>query len=199
MFVTRSPCGLTKYNGINRKMTWKDRCAAIPGMSTVDNLAKLVDFGITHTVKGGSIVEIGVWCGRSSMALAEVAKEHNQIVHSYDIFDQDYWRKFPALAVFANEEQEDIARRNLAGVAHLVSLHKGTSALVDFPVSFAFIDGGHEYEEVSEDIRNLKKHLIEGAWIVLDDHTEEYPGVKRAAAENFTEVIQINKKMVAVR
>ena len=53
------------------------------------------------------------------------------------------------------------------------------------PLSFAFIDGGHTYEQARRDFENVDRQLVPGGFVLLDDSTEEgpFPGVFRVARE----------------
>lgn len=51
-----------------------------------------------------------------------------------------------------------------------------------------YIDGGHKYEEVKEDLRRYERYLLPGGVIAFDDYNTEtsqwkYPGVKKAVCE----------------
>jgi len=49
-----------------------------------------------------------------------------------------------------------------------------------FKCKFAFIDGDHGYETVCNDITNVEKYLVPGAWICFDDAFSTFDGVDRA-------------------
>ncbi len=48
-----------------------------------------------------------------------------------------------------------------------------------------FIDGQHEYEHVLNDILAWRPLVRKGGWLAGHDHTDEFPGVKRAVLEVF--------------
>ena len=69
-----------------------------------------------------------------------------------------------------------------------VSLHKGYSKnllnIINLKdVDFAFLDGGHSYETVKEDINILTKNLPNNSIIVCDDYNISQYGVKKAVDE----------------
>jgi hypothetical protein len=85
----------------------------------------------------------------------------------------------------------DVLQAGLArnGLTEIVSLHRGTSAVLarrlggGLRCRLAFIDGDHDYEAVREDIRNVERFLVRGAWICFDDAFTCYEGVDRAIHE----------------
>jgi len=67
-------------------------------------------------------------------------------------------------------------RGRLAGLGAEINLVPGDSNVTLAsahlpPVDFAFIDGGHSYDNVSADWRNLQPHLAPGAAVLFDDYT----------------------------
>lgn len=56
-------------------------------------------------------------------------------------------------------------------------------------IDFCFLDGGHSYETVKNDLRILTKKLKKGSKILIDDYNQSGYGVKKAVDEiknNFT-------------
>ncbi len=43
---------------------------------------------------------------------------------------------------------------------------------VNGPISFAYIDGNHEYDFAKRDFKNVDKHLIKGGFILFDDSAD---------------------------
>jgi hypothetical protein len=68
-----------------------------------------------------------------------------------------------------------------------IRLLKGKSDEVDLssvpPIDFAYIDGGHSYEEVRADTLRVVGLCNSGAVIVFDDDYDAFPGVQRLVAE----------------
>ena len=46
-----------------------------------------------------------------------------------------------------------------------------------------WVDGGHDYEVVRQDIDDFAPHLLAGGFAVFDDMKPRFPGVARALAE----------------
>ena len=50
-------------------------------------------------------------------------------------------------------------------------------------IDFVFLDGGHSYETVKEDLSIILKKIKNNSTIVLDDYNQVEYGVKKAADE----------------
>jgi len=57
------------------------------------------------------------------------------------------------------------------------------------PISLLYIDGGHQYEEVLQDIDGFAPHVVSGGVILFDDYSDAFPGLIRAVNERFDDVI----------
>lgn len=68
----------------------------VPGFTSFDELLSLFNLSYSVAQKDGDIVEIGSWCGRSSIAIGLGAKlgGHNGLVHCVDLFPAlDQWKQ----------------------------------------------------------------------------------------------------------
>ena len=87
-----------------------------------------------------------------------------------------------------------------------VTLYKGLSSeilpkLDMSKIDFVFLDGGHSYETVKNDlfliIKNIKKNKI----IICDDYDQKNYGVKKAVDElknDVTEIKELNERLVKI-
>ena len=71
---------------------------------------------------------------------------------------------------------------------NLIHLHQGYSkdllSKIDLEkIDFVFLDGGHSYETVKEDLSIILKKIKNNSTIVLDDYNQVEYGVKKAADE----------------
>ena len=69
-----------------------------------------------------------------------------------------------------------------------INLHKGYSkdvlAQIDLKnIDFVFLDGGHSYETVKEDLKILTSNLKKNSIIICDDYNISHYGVKKAVDE----------------
>jgi len=162
-----------------------------------------------HLEEGqGAIVEIGSFCGRSTVVLASVARTFGKgsRVHAVDphdgkvgAADQDLKRGPPTIERF---------RRNIedAGVADVVDVIQKFSWEVSWnqPIALLFIDGLHDYANVARDFRHFEPWLTEGAYIAFHDYADYYPGVKAfvhelLAESNYEEVQRVRSMMLLRR
>lgn len=182
----------------------------VPGMSNAANLATLYDCAMKTAHVPGIMVEIGVWCGRSAVVLGKAAQAMGTRLYAYDLFPPfDWWKDKVSVSVldaqiapvYRNGGPELLARSAIesAGLESVVKVVKGRSAHVPpIPVRFAFIDGGHDYNSVALDIKNLLPRMSFGGIMVFDDVQNSYPEVYEAISDNlkvYTE--RLNNKMLA--
>lgn len=133
---------------------------------------------LAELAAGKMVLEIGSYCGRSTICLAQKARA----VYAVDPFDG---RATPVPA-----DTLPTFRRNLQryGVDDRVTPIRGTSAEVlpdRAPVfDVVFVDGNHAYEAVREDIRLARTVLRPGGLLVFHDYASACdPGVKQAVDE----------------
>ncbi len=131
----------------------------------------------------GPFVEIGSWCGRSSVYLGRAARQAGRLLfavdhhrgseehqpgegyHDPDLFDAELGRvdTLPAL-------RRTIA---LAGLEDAVAPVVGRSAQIGAawsgPLCFVFIDGGHAMETALGDYRAWAGHVAPGGLLAIHD------------------------------
>jgi hypothetical protein len=49
----------------------------------------------------------------------------------------------------------------------------GNTSKLGGPISFAYIDGDHSYEQSMQDLKNVNRHLESGGFIVFDDSADD--------------------------
>jgi len=89
---------------------------------------------------------------------------------------------------------------------HNVELIKGFShevlKKIDLSkIEFIFLDGGHAYETVKDDLRIILKHVKKNIVIICDDYDQEGYGVKKAVDElrnQVTDIINLNGRLVKI-
>lgn len=153
------------------------RLQAIPGFTSKREL-NLLAYLAAIAPSGGSIVEIGAYKGRSTAWLVEAAlrrRDRPRVVsidpHLRDTCD-DYQRVL-----------EEFGLPNRGLTAHR-ALSSDVGKAWTRPISFLWVDGSHEYEDVLEDIRLFTPHVLGGGWVVFDDaHGGHFPGVEQALKE----------------
>ena len=133
--------------------------------------------------KKGPILEIGSYCGKSTIYLAAAAKEYNCSVYSIDhhtgseenqvgweyhdieLFDEETGKinSFP-------EFMRNLRKANLLDtVIPIVSDSSLVSRDWKMPLSMVFIDGGHTMEAAFNDFNNWKDKIIKGGILAIHD------------------------------
>ena len=145
---------------------------------------RLADQGIP-----GALLEVGCWLGRSTYPLA--CTDHVDVIDTFagspEIPEAD--RVPDQLATFCEN-------MTVLGVGDRITCYKGESwywlERLTGPYRLIFVDGGHDYPTVSNDLTQAKRLLSPGGTLVVDDVCVQFPGVQRAVrdvlANDVTEV-----------
>lgn len=129
----------------------------------------------------GSIVEIGSFKGKTTIALALGSKfKKREKVYSIDPQENAGIRQ-----IFL----DNIHKAKINDYV-IIKFKKSQDAVADFnsPIRLLFIDGCHEYESAKQDILLWKDYLIEGGIIAVhdylpDNHPSYLAGVNKAVNE----------------
>lgn len=144
----------------------------------------------------GDVVELGVYLGRSAVVLGNHVREGERLV-AVDLFGTDPADYEPARTAheanraensksYATLERGDFEANYLALHPELPVVVTGPSGSVVDHVAprtarFVHVDAGHLYENVREDVENVKCLLGPGGIVVFDDFRSEHtPGVAAA-------------------
>ncbi len=166
-------------------------------MSSAMNMIKKIDGWLTdkemqflyNTARGaglkGAIVEIGSWKGKSTVCLALGLKNSKSGKKVYAVD----WHKGSNEHGHVNTFREFKKNIKKSGVSHHVVpvVMKSENAAKVWskkkaPISFLWIDGSHEYEDVKKDFVLWNPYLIEGGIIAFHD-TLFWSGPKRIVNE----------------
>jgi SAM-dependent methyltransferase len=132
---------------------------------------------LARLAAGNVCLEIGSYCGKSTVCLAKTAKS----VLAVDPFDG---RGTAAPADTFAKFSDNLRRYD---VAHKVGIRRGTSAeiLPTLPAAFdlVFIDGAHDYQSVRADIEAALAVLKPGGLLAFHDYRYRDEGVTRAVDE----------------
>ena len=136
-----------------------------------------------NSSKKGPILEIGSYCGKSTIYIATAAKKYSGCVYSVDhhtgseenqvgweyhdieLFDEETGRinSFP-------EFMRNLRKANLLDtVVPIVSDSSLVSRYWKIPLSMVFIDGGHTMEAAFNDFNNWKDKIIKGGLLAIHD------------------------------
>lgn len=134
-----------------------------------------------------AVVEIGSYCGRSTVVLASVVralcaqtKVYAIDPHTGEVGSQDkgLYNTMPTREKF----RQNIANAGLADVVELIPKYS-FEVPWDQPIGLLLIDGLHDYTNVSRDFFHFEPWLVPGAYISFHDYADYYPGVKRFVDE----------------
>ncbi|MHB8681999.1 MAG: class I SAM-dependent methyltransferase [Acidimicrobiales bacterium] len=131
----------------------------------------------------GTIVEVGAWCGKSTIYLGAAAEESGATVFSIDHHhgseeNQAGWEHHDTEVVDPATGRIDTLpfwRRAVdgAGLGHVVVGMVGDSPTIAAhwrtPVDFCFIDGGHGAAPAWADYRGWAPHVAPGALLAIHD------------------------------
>jgi predicted O-methyltransferase YrrM len=137
-------------------------------------------------VEGASpatFVEIGAWCGKSTVYLGAAAEATGAVVLSVDHHrgseeNQPGWEYHEADLVDPEDGRIDTLlhwRRTIASAAledsviAIVGDSPTVAARWDRPLVFCFIDGGHGEEPAWGDFRGWSPHVALGGWLAIHD------------------------------
>lgn len=156
-------------------------------LSIVDNiegwLSPYEQFALLHLPSlvdhlPGSIVEIGSYKGKSTIALAlgsSILSTQKRPIYAIDPFIVPPFKFF----------QDNITNHKLEHMVIPIKKHS-EEAYNDCPKEIAaiFIDGDHEYSSVKRDIFHYVPKVVKGGLIAFHDYSDFWPGVYRAVNES---------------
>jgi len=155
---------------------------AAPGFMPAEEGLALFRAGLAGAALG-PLVEIGTYCGKSTIYLAAAAREAGTVVVTVDHHrgseeHQPGWEYHDPDLVDQHTGRIDtlpVLRRTLhaAGVEDTVIAVVGKSAAVaqvwSTPAGLVFIDGGHTEEAAQADYRGWAEHVADGGLLVIHD------------------------------
>jgi len=155
-------------------------------------------------VTAATIVEVGAWCGKSTVYLGAAAEETGAIVLSVDHHRgseelQPGWDHFDPAVLDPEDGRVDTLphwRRTIAGarleatVVGLVGDSPTVAARVRPGVALCFIDGGHGHEPAWADYRAWAPLVADGGWLAIHDVFEDPDAGGRPPYELYREALR---------
>jgi hypothetical protein len=136
-----------------------------------------------------AVVEIGSFHGRSTVVLGSVVQSlaAPTKVYAIDSHDGTVGAAGCNTGVMSLGSTLEVFRRNIAENA-LTSVietvvKRSYEVTWDKPIGLLFIDGLHDYENVSRDFHHFEPWVVAGGYIAFHDYAEYYPGVKKFVDE----------------
>jgi predicted O-methyltransferase YrrM len=140
--------------------------------------------------RGGAIVEIGSFKGKSTVMLGKVAAHYGlgPVVaidpHNFNNAELEAHRT----SVEASSYNEFLENLSAAGVRDRVEVHRAYSAGIapgwNRPISFLWIDGDHSYRGAKADFDGFARHLVPGGVVAFHDALHEFAGPIRVFVED---------------
>lgn len=174
-----------------------------------------------EAAKMGPLLEIGSYCGKSSVYLGSAAKTHNSVLFTIDhhrgseeqqfgegYFDPElYDEKEKKVDTFPHL-RKTLERAGLEDtVVPMVSTSHVIARVWSTPLSLVFIDGGHTYRAAFNDYSCWARHIMPGGFLVVHDifkNPDEggqapYHVYKLAIASGQFEVLPMTKTLGVLR
>jgi hypothetical protein len=148
----------------------------------------LYSFIVNQADGESKFVEVGSWLGKSSSYMAvEIANSKKNI----SFYCVDTWQgsvEHSSNDLIIKNELYDSFLKNISPVKDYItpirSLSKEASEkFEDESLDFVFIDAGHSYEDVYEDLRCWFPKLKKGGYFAGHDYSYAWPGVMKAVVE----------------
>lgn len=125
----------------------------------------------------GDIVEVGSYCGRSTIVMAYTGRTihaidpHNRAINEDRIPVGPSWERFNSNIRKHGVEDRVVVYRCLR-----------EQVLWSGPIGLLFIDADHDYVECKGDYEHFRPHLVPGALVAFHDYTN-FDGVRRFVDE----------------
>ena len=149
----------------------------------------MLDLVIDQFPAGGTWVELGSWTGRSAAYCVVELINRDKLGEFYCV---DTWKGEAAIAYDTAIVQDlrKIFRQNVKPILKQITMlsmisWNAAKKFEDYSVDFCYVDAGHSYEAVTNDLTAWWPKLRPGSWFGGDDYTKGYPGVQQAVWDFF--------------
>jgi MMP 1-O-methyltransferase len=160
----------------------KEKIDKVKGFLDEREAQKLYSLALEAAIKGPCL-EIGSYCGKSSVYLGRACKENSTILFSIDhhtgseeqqpgqeYFDPDLFDKETGKIDTLKHFRKTISDFGLDDVViPIVGRSATIGGVWETPLSLIFIDGSHAYESVLNDYNIWAKNLIPGGYLLFHD------------------------------
>lgn len=168
-------------NGLVCHLPIAERVASLPGWFDPEEvdlmLAILAAAERAHGGRGAAIVELGSFCGRSTVAIASFCRLTGTDLHVYAIDPHVGYEYGGGVATY----QLLVANLEDNGVADRVTVIARASTDIEWsrPIALLFIDALHDYDNVRADFDHYTPFLLPGGFVAFHDYDARCPGVQR--------------------
>jgi tetratricopeptide (TPR) repeat protein len=130
---------------------------------------------LASSAAAASIVEIGTYCGKSTVVIGSVleALDVPVTLHALDPHQNYHFGRFADTFGMA------VANVTRHGIQNHVRVTRARSTEVEWatPLVLLFIDGLHDYASVLADFEHFAPHVVAGGFVAFHDYFEHCPGV----------------------
>jgi predicted O-methyltransferase YrrM len=154
----------------------------VKGFLADDEAKALYEIALKQTLSGPCL-EIGSYCGKSTIYLAAACKKNNSLVYAVDhhrgseehqlgeeYHDPDLYSQQDQLMDSFTEFRRNIRKAELEDVVvPLVTNSELASKYWSIPLSMVFIDGGHSIEAAMMDYRSWAPHVKKDGILAIHD------------------------------
>lgn len=165
----------------------------VAGMLTDEQGKFLFTIAFAQSIKG-DIIEIGSWQGKSTIYLAEGAKQSkNGAVYAIDHFKGNpgsasgYKINKDDLSDLKDSFLANIKKAGVSDTVKLLDINSREAAGIlknqKIEARLLFIDGNHSYEGIKNDFDNYFDLVSDGGIIILDDYRKDSDGVVKLVNE----------------
>jgi len=156
--------------------------SGVKGFLAEDEGLKLYELGL-EACEIGPCLEIGSFCGKSTVYLGEACKKSNSTLFTIDhhrgseeqqpgqlYFDPEIFDSRAGTVNSLPLLRETLAKAGLEdNVAPMVTRSGVAARNWATPLGLVFIDGGHSYQTALSDYRCWSPHLLPGGFLVFHD------------------------------
>jgi hypothetical protein len=149
----------------------------------------MLDLVLDQFPVGGTWVELGSWTGRSAAYCVVELINREKLGEFYCV---DTWRGEAAIAYDTAivQDLKKIFRQNIKPVLKQIKMlsmisWNAAGKFNDDSVDFCYVDAGHSYEAVTNDLTAWWPKMRPGSMFGGDDYTKGYPGVQQAVWDFF--------------
>jgi hypothetical protein len=144
---------------------------------------------VSKIPNNGSMIEIGVWKGRSLCSVSDIIKSKNITVYAIDTFlgTESELQSTHQEAKYKTIKEQFIYNISSFGILENVKVFELTSeefSKFHLPADLVFIDGDHSYKSIKSDIKNYFPFALK--IIAGHDYDTNWSGVIKAVGEFFT-------------
>lgn len=146
-----------------------------------DLLMALVAQALRRSERPPVLVEVGSYCGRSTVVIASVAKGIRPDASIYAIDPHDgivgaAGARLDHVAPSIQKFERNMREADVTSIVHPI-VARSTDVTWQEPIDLLLIDGLHDYASVSQDFHHFARFVVDGGYVLFHDYAPYYPAV----------------------